>query len=101
MRGAFNQLLPANTPVVASVSPAKAFVGQSLAVTISPQNTNFVGGATQVTFDDGITVNSVSVANATTLTAELTVNGDAVPGPRPITVTGAQEATLPNGFRVQ
>ena len=51
---------------------------------------------------DGITVNSVGVANATTLTAELTVNSDAVSGPRSVTVTtGAQEATLPNGFRIQ
>jgi hypothetical protein len=34
--------------------------------------------------------------------AQLTIAGDARPGPRSITVTtDSEEATLPNGFRVQ
>jgi hypothetical protein len=45
----------------------------------------------------GITVGTVSVLNATTLTAQFTVASTAPLGPHSIIVTtGAEEATLPN-----
>src|SRR5205807_3949009 len=41
MRGEFNQLLPASTPVLVWASPASATPGQTVTVTIVGQNTNF------------------------------------------------------------
>ncbi len=101
MRGEFNQLLPATTPVVAWASPASVSAGQTVVVTILGQNTNF-SGVTQVNAGAGITVSSISVANGTTLTAQFAVAPGATLGPRSITVTtGGEDATLPNGLRVQ
>jgi len=102
MRGKFNQLLPATTPVVAWASPASASPGQMVAITIVGQNTNFMGGVTQVNAGSGITVSNIAVANGTTLNAQFAVAPGATPGPQSITVTtGIEEATLPNGFHVQ
>lgn len=102
MRGAFNQLLPANTPMIVSVSPATASPGQTITVTLRGQNTNFAGGATQVIAGAGITVSNISVKNGTTLTAQLSIGANGVLGPHSIiATTGAEEATLPNGFLVQ
>ncbi len=102
VRGAFNQLLPANSPVIVWASGTSAAAGQTLTVTVAGQNTSFVNAVTQVTFGDGIAVSNVSVANGTILTAQLAVSAGAVSGPRTIVVTtGSEEAALPNGFRVQ
>jgi hypothetical protein len=102
MRGEFNQgLQDPNTPVLVWVNPASASPGQMVTVTVIGQNTTFTS-LTQVNAGSGIAVSNVNVANGTTLTAQLTVAGGAVLGPRSITVTtGGEEATLPNGLRVQ
>ena len=102
IKGAFNQLLPPNTPVVASISPTTAPRGQTLLVTITGQNTNFAPGISQVTFGPGTTVLSANATNSTTILVELAVDDAATPGPRSIIVTtGAEEAALPNGLRIQ
>ena len=102
MRGEFNQLLPATTPIVVWTSPASISPGQSAVVTIVGQGTNFSSGVTQVNAGDGITVSNISVANGTTLTAQLSAATSATLGLRSITVTtGSEDATLPNGLRVQ
>ena len=101
MRGAFNLLLPAGTPVITSISPAGVTHGQTATVTITGSNTNFAGG-TQVNAGAGITVSNIVVTSGTTLTAQFSVASGATPGPRSITATtGAEEATLPNGLVVQ
>ena len=101
MRGAFNQLLP-GAPVITSVSPAAGPRGYTIMVTLTGQNTNWVNGTTQVTAAPGITVTNVAVTNATTLTAQLSVAANAMPGPYSLTATtGSEEATLPNGFVAQ
>ena len=102
MRGMFNLVPspPAVNPLL-SVAPATILPGQTMTVTIQGQNTNFVSGSTQVTAGPGITVTNVNVVNATTLTAQFAIAANAGPGPRSIVATtGAQEATLPNGFLV-
>ena len=102
VRGAFNQLLPAGTPIITSVSPAAGTHGQTVTATLTGQNTNFASGATQVSGGAGITVTSVTLTSATTLTAVLSIDGAAAPGPRSLTATtGSEEATIPNGFQVQ
>src|SRR5579871_4226115 len=63
MRGAFNQLLPAGSPVIASATPAAASRGQTVTVTLTGQNTNFASGVTQVTGGAGITVSNVNVVS--------------------------------------
>ncbi len=101
MRGEFNQLLPANTPVVTSISPAGGGAGQSVNVTITGRNTNF-NGATRINAGAGVTVSGITVVDGSTIFAVLQVAGDAMPGPRSLIVeTGSEEAVLPNGFRVQ
>jgi hypothetical protein len=102
MRGTFNQLLPAPRPIVVSVAPNIAAPGQTVNVTITGQNTYFNGGTPQVVAGPGITVSNIAVTSATTMTAQLTVAGDAAVGRRSITVTvpGEIEATLPNGFSI-
>ena len=100
IKGMFNLLLPAGTPIL-SVAPASILTGQSVPVTIQAQYTNFASGVTQVSAGPGITVSNVTVVNATTLTAQFAAAGNATVGPRSILVTtGGQEATLPNVFQV-
>src|ERR1022692_2780507 len=102
MRGEFNQLLPATTPVVVWAFPASISPGQTAVVTIMGQNTNFSSGVTQVNAGAGITVSNISVASGTTLTAQFSAATSATMGRRSITVTtGVEEATLPTGLRVQ
>jgi uncharacterized repeat protein (TIGR01451 family) len=102
MRGAFNQLLPANTPMIISVSPAAGPRAYTMMVTLTGQNTNWVNGTTQVSTGAGITVTNVVVTNSTTLTAQLVIAANAVTGPYSLTATTVgEEATLPNGFTVQ
>jgi sugar lactone lactonase YvrE len=101
MRGAFNQLLPAGTPVIVAVNPAIAPVGQGTAVTLTGINTNFAQGTTQVSAGPGVTTGTISVINATTLSVQLIVAGNAAPGPRTLVVTtGAEQAVVPNGLTV-
>jgi hypothetical protein len=71
-------------------------------VTLTGVNTNFVQGTTQVTAGAGITVGTVTVTSATTLSVPLTVAGNAAVGPRTlVATTGSEQAVLPNGLVVQ
>ncbi len=93
MRGAYNLLLPEGTPVLTGITPAEGAPRQVVTMTASGRNTHFAAGATTVT--------SVTVVDATTLLAQMTIAGDAV-GVRTVTAaTGAEEAILPNGLRIE
>jgi len=101
-RGAFNQGLPAGTPVISSVSPATATRGQTVNLFLTGTNTSFVQGVTQVTPVAGITVNSVSVVNSQTLVVQVTIAAGTTAGPRSlIATTASSEAVLPNGLTLQ
>ncbi len=100
--GALNQLLPAGTPYLATASPNLASPGQTLTVTLTGVNTNFVQETTQVTAAPGITVSNTNVINPTTLTVQLTVAAGTAPNPTSLIVTtGTQQADLPNGLTIQ
>ncbi len=100
-RGEFNTLLPDGIPIIVWMSPSAITHGQSATVTIIGQNTNFGAGST-INAGAGITVSNISVVNSTTMTALLTVAANAALGPRSINVvTGGEEATLPNGLKIQ
>lgn len=67
----------------------------ALVVTMTGLNTNW-GSGTTVSFGAGITVSSLSVANATTLTATVNISSTAATGWRSVFVnTGSQQLTAP------
>ncbi len=105
MRGLFDQLLPAGTPLISEISPSSAQPGQTTTVTITGVNTNFAAGATVINTVSGITATNLSVQSATSLTVDLTIDPTAPADPISIYVSTngltTQEAVLPNGFVIQ
>ena len=88
-------------PILTLVTPNTGRDQQSLAVTITGQYTNFAQGTSQVSFGAGIAVNSVAVASGTSLTAQISIAGNAALGARTVTVTtGAEVASIANAFTV-
>jgi hypothetical protein len=102
VRGLLNQLLPASTPILTSVSPNSAPAGMPVTVTITGYGTHFAAGTSQVQTVPGITVANVDVQGPTLLTVQLTGTAGVTPNPSPIVVmTGTEQAGLPSGFTVQ
>lgn len=66
-------------PYIQSVQPESAYPGQTLDVEIVGAGTRFAGGASQLSLNpaDGITVNSVTVLDATHAAANITIAPDA------------------------
>ena len=90
------------TPVITQVNPNTGQQGQSnLNVAVSGQYTHFVQGTTTASFGAGITLNSVTVADSTHVTVNLSVDAMATLGNRNVTLTtGSEVVTLSNGFAV-
>jgi len=102
VRGLLNQLLPASTPIVTSVSPNSAPAGTPVTVTITGVGTHFAPGTSQVMTVAGISASNVVVNSPTSLTVQLLSAPGVTPNPSPImVVTGSEEAGLPSGFTVQ
>ena len=102
MRGAFNQFLPAGTPVVSQISPSTLAHGTSGTFTITGTNTNFVQGTTTLSPIPGVTIGTITVTSATSLTVQLTAASGAVTQPYSIlAITGTEQAVLPNGLVIQ
>jgi hypothetical protein len=93
---------PLPLPTITTVNPASGVVGQTLDVTVSGVNTNFVNGTSVMSFGDtAITVNTTTVTSPTTATANITISGTAPPGFRDVFVTTEDEvAAAINGFNV-
>jgi hypothetical protein len=100
MRGLFNETMvigptaPYLTVVTPNTVPQTA--GSQITVTIASANTSFQTGDT-VTIPSGmLTVSNIVVNSATSISAMLTVNANAVAGPQALVVTtGGQNITLP------
>jgi hypothetical protein len=102
MRGAFNQFLPAGTPVLTQISPSTLAPGTSGTYTITGANTSFVQGTTQISPIPGVTVGTITVTSPTTMTVELTAVSDAAPQPCSVlAITGSEQDVLPNGLILQ
>ncbi len=102
MRAAFNQFLPAGTPLIAQISPAALNLGSSGTFTITGVNTNFAQGTTTLSPIPGVDIGAITVSSPTSLTVELSAAGNATAEPYSITViTGTQQAALPNGLVLQ
>jgi len=72
-------------PKLTSLSPGKGERNQTVEVVFKGEN--FLSGVTTVNVGEGMTVNSVVVASATSLTAKLTISPAAASGPRNFSVT--------------
>jgi hypothetical protein len=94
--GAFNVVAPPSAPTVLGVTPPQGARGQTLNVTLSAANTHFVGGTSVVSFGTGVTVNSTTVVNATTVNANISVAPDAPVGFRDVRVTTGSEVAGEN-----
>lgn len=104
MRGAFNQLLPATQPLIVSISPATLTAGASGVFTITGVNTQFQQGVTGLTVGSvypGVTVNSLTVLSPTVMQVNLSAASTALLAPVSLySVTGVQDAVLPNGLNI-
>jgi bacillolysin len=89
-------------PQLSSVTPNVAPQGQAnLQIAIVGQETHFVQGQTSVGLGAGITINSVTVTDATHATAMISIAPDAAVGARDVLVTtGGEVAAKSNGFTV-
>ena len=97
--GGFSVL--AGVPALVSSTPGTGAAGSTLNVVINGAFSSFAQATSSVSFGNGITVNFVTVANPTQLTANITIATNAAVGPRNITVTsGSQNLTLNNAFTV-
>jgi hypothetical protein len=88
-------------PVLSALTPNNGQPGQTVTVVITGQFTHFAAGQTYVGVHGGIMTNSVTVHNATSLTAQLTIPAGAVLGPQMLAVlTGHEFLTVPAAFIV-
>jgi hypothetical protein len=85
-------------PTLTSVTPSQGIRGTTVAVTLT--GTNFIVGATTVNVGAGMTVNTVVVVNATSLTANFVLDPATGAGPRIVTVTTAGGTSAPQGFTI-
>ena len=89
----------AGAPTLTSLSPNQGVRARTVAVTLT--GTNFVAGATTVTVSGGgVTVNTVTVGSATSLTANFVLDPAAAEGPRTVTVTTAAGTSGAQTFTV-
>ena len=93
--------------VFALLSPAGAEQGQTLSFSVEGRGTSFVEGQTTVSFHDAwgaandVSVDSVTVIDATSLVGQLTVSSGAIIGSRDVQVqTGDEGVLLPDAFTV-
>ena len=70
-----------------SVTPNVVTQGQTATLTITGEFTHFQQGLTQANLGQGITIGSLTVNSATSITAVVTAASDAAPGSRILTVT--------------
>lgn len=91
----------AGTPAITQINPNIGTDGQTLNVGINGIYTSWVNGTTTVSFGTGVTVNSVTVSNSSTLTANITIGASTPTGPvTVVTTTGGEVETVPGGFTI-
>ena len=92
----------AGSPLLALVNPSTGQQGQqSISVSITGQFTHFAQGTTTASFGSGITIVSLTVKSATSLTAVINIDPTASTGARNVTLTtNAELVTLSQGFSV-
>jgi hypothetical protein len=95
---------------IQTLSPNSSNAGLSLQVSITGSYTHFAQGTTVASFGPGIAVGGgtagqpgpVTVISATSATAQIAISASAATGSQTVTVTtGAEQASLTNGFTIQ
>ena len=90
-----------NAADLSLVNPDGGALGQTLDVALTGSLTNFQQGVSYANFGPGITVNSLTVSDATDASANITISPTTTLGARTVTViTGGQYAQAVNGFSV-
>ena len=89
-----------STPTLNGASPFSGQPGQSLTVRLFGQYTHWAQGATTVTFGEGVTVDSVTVVDATTADVDILIDSIATLGGRAVTVTTGGEIVTASVFSV-
>jgi Beta-propeller repeat/S-layer homology domain len=105
MRGLFNETMyiGPTAPYLTGASPHAVTLtaGTAITVTITGVNTSFQSGDTVSVPSGMLGVSNVVVNSARSITATLTVNGNAVAGPQALVVTsGGQNLTWPLAVKV-
>lgn len=77
-----NNLFAHPAATIAAVEPSQAVAGTQMTVTVTATNSHFINGVTTADFGPGITVAQVQVLHATRVRVTLTVDPQAMPGPR-------------------
>jgi uncharacterized protein (TIGR03437 family) len=95
LTGSFLFSIGSGAPSITSITPPSGSVGTTLPITIV--GTNFVPGAT-VAVSAGITVNNVSVVNATEIIANFVIASTAATGSVNVTVTTSMGTSAPAPF---
>jgi hypothetical protein len=93
---------PNNQHEITSATPAFGIQGQTLSVALTATGTNFSQGVTYANFGDGISINSLTVTDATDAVANITISNTTYVGYRSITlVTGGEFAiSSPTIFQI-
>src|SRR5262249_22578922 len=83
---------PASFPTVTSIQPSTVAQDSTVDILVTGASTNFANGSSTVDFSDAnITINSVTVAGPTALTANVTVGPDATLGLHDVSVVSGGE----------
>ncbi len=84
-----------------AIEPSRARLGESLDVVVTGYNTTFQDGYTQASFGEGIWVDAVEVLDEASAIARISIDPDAAPGDRDVTMfNGSTAWTLFDGFLV-
>lgn len=87
-------------PSASGVFPTAGFLGRQVRVEISGDATEW-GASSKVSFGEGVTVDSVTVASPTALFADITIAPTAPIGLRDVVVTGGDNVTLKQAFEIE
>lgn len=102
LRGLFNESRAGIRPRIRSIDGHSLAAGSTADITIRVQDLDISTAAPQFLLPPDISLNSVSILDADTLEATVTVAGDARPGYRPISITrGLETAVAPRGIVVR
>jgi hypothetical protein len=94
LKSAFIISDPTNTHTITGVTPAFGTQGQTLNVALAAVGTHFLQGTTYGNFGAGITINSLTITDATDAVANITISNTTLVGYRTITLaTNGEIAT--------
>jgi hypothetical protein len=85
-------------PQLLTIAPTQLPQGQTADIAITGLDTNFVNGTTVANLGAGVTVNGVAVSSPTQVTVNATIDANAAPGPRTVTLTTGVEVAARTDF---